>query len=415
MMSAEKALASRRDSIAKKIAKCLPTCPTPSTLKAIDDASCAATGPNNESLAATIRNKIHRHERMMRSRDVRSSMKDMKHEAYLATRSIYGVVLLAFLPAFGILLIGLTISWNTINVELRSGMVQVLEIFTAIFQMIFAFIAVGIWDGNQFFAYTDAAICLIAPFADWYWFLIYGQNGKLTPGDVTTYCLLIGYMTARAWSRTVQPRHSSWRKSLETDGISALDGLDIVWVSRSASLVSELMPDINNIYEALAKEWGRDNAAKVCKISVYVTDKDEQACNLLRKELASMELYRQGAICFGRPNFARLIENHALRLICTRKKSYSLLTFCGSHEVARELQHHKISNDMITAITGNKAHQMEYVSESYGGCVCKRSKGETENGEDDPDALPEPLAPMDSLTTRTVVSYYPAKTRKFLL
>jgi hypothetical protein len=45
------------------------------------------------------------------------------------------------------------------------------------------------------------------------------------------------------------------------------------------------------------------------------------------------------------------------------------------------LHQHKISNDMLTAITGNKRHQMEYVSESYGGV--KKSKPKQQPKGDD--------------------------------
>ena len=413
MLAADRALAPRKGSIVKKIASALPNpCPAKYDSKnGIDAATCAAMGPNESmSLAVSLKDKIHQHERMIRWRDVRNSIKDMKHEAFIATRSIYGVVLLALLPMIGVLLLGFTISWNTIDMDVKPGMINFLKAFSVIFQMTFAFIALVIWDGNNLFAYTDAALCIVTPFANWYWFMVYNKHGRLSPSDVTTFCLLIGYMTARLWGCTVKPRHQSWRHSVKSDGIGAMDCLDVVWVSRSASLVSEIMPDINNIYEALASQWGRENAAKVCKISVYVTDKDERACHLLCKELARMPLYQNGAVSFGRPDFDRLIENHTLKMICTRKKSYSLLAFCGSTEIAQEIHHHKISNDMITAITGNKQHQMEYVSESYGGCACKR---QPEEEDDIPGTVP--MAKTDSLTTRTMISYYPTKSRKFLL
>ena len=208
----------------------------------------------------------------------------------------------------------------------------------------------------------------------------------------------------------MKSHHKSWRKSVHTEGIGALDKLELVWVSRSASLVSELMPDINCIWEALAEQWGNENAAKVCKISVYVTDKDEEACELLRRELSASQLFRGGAIKFGRPDFARLIEDHTLNMICTRKKSYSLLACCGSQQVAEEIHHHKVSNDMAMAITGHKAHQMEFVSESYGG-----SKKESKQGNDPRERRQKGML-TESLTTRTVISYYPSdESRKFLV
>lgn len=407
IVAAEKAMAKRTGSMAQKIAtSCVPLCQRQTDI--LDAATNAALGPN-ESLAVSIKEKIQRHERMMRWRDVRGSVKDMQCQAFEATRSVYGVCLLALLPAMGTLLMGLAISWNTTATTIRPGMTTILQAMTGLFQLIFAVISLGIWDCNHLGAYTDGAMCLISPFASWYFALQYNENGRLSPGDITTYCLLTGYMTARLWGCTVKAHHKSWRKSVDTDGIGALDKLQLVWVSRSASLVSELMPDINCIWDALAEQWGNENAAKVCQISVFVTDKDEAACDLLRRELFSSQLFRLGAIQFGRPDFAHLIEDHTIKMICTRKKSNTLLAFCGSQDVAHEIHHHKVSNDMVTAITGHKPnHQMEFVSESYGGAKKSDPDGDFAN-------IGKEETPTDCLTTRTVISYHRSNSRKFLV
>lgn len=68
-----------------------------------------------------------------------------------------------------------------------------------------------------------------------------------------------------------------------------------------------------------------------------------------------------------RPDLKEIIENHTLDLIATRRSSCSVLSFCGSPELSQKLHHFKISNDMLAVMTGNRKHQMEYVSESYGG------------------------------------------------
>jgi hypothetical protein len=47
----------------------------------------------------------------------------------------------------------------------------------------------------------------------------------------------------------------------------------------------------------------------------------------------------------------------------------------------------KISNDMLTAITGNKRHQMEFVSESYGGI--KKSKPKKQQKHEGNDCTPK--------------------------
>jgi predicted ferric reductase len=357
----------------------------------------------NESVRMSIRNTITRRQELKldeSSSELRENTRDMKQAAFNATRSIYGVVLLAGLPVIGIALLSLTLSWNTIDIELYDGMVETLQALTVFFQFCFAVVALFVWDGNQFFGYVDVVICMVTPVADAYWFYQYENNGFLSPSELTLSCLLTGYMTARVWSMTVRPRHRSWQTSVDSDGVRTLERLDVVWVARSASLVSEILPDINAIWETLVAAWGEENARSVCRISVYVTDKDPEAREALKNEIHDLSLFQNGSVHFVRPDFGRIIEDHSLDLICKRRNSYSLLAFCGSPRLAQELHHCKISNDMLTAITGNKKHQMEFVSESYGG-VKKESKktGSASKGDK------TTTTAKDTGTTRRITAY----------
>jgi len=329
-------------------------------------------GTRADSVRTSIRNSIicrQEQDLDLRSSELRQNNRNMKEAAFDATRSIYGVVILAGLPVIGIALLGLTISWNTMDIELYSGMIEFLQAFTVFFQVCFAIVALFVWDGNELFAYVDVVICMVAPVADAFWFYKYEEYGVLRPADITTFCLLTGYMTVRVWSMTVRPRHRSWQNSGDSDGVRAMERLEIVWVSRSASLVAEILPDINSIRETLVKSWGEEHARSVCRISVYVTDTDPKARELLIDDIHHTALFQSGNVRFGRPDFGRIIEDHSLDLICTnnRRTSYSLMAFCGSPRLSQELHQCKISNDMLLGITGNKKHQMEFVSESYGG------------------------------------------------
>ena len=100
-----------------------------------------------------------------------------------------------------------------------------------------------------------------------------------------------------------------------------MERLEIVWVARSASLVSEILPDINAIWETLVAAWGEENARSVCRISVYVTDKDFAARQALKDEIHHTALFQNGSVRFGRPDFGRIIEDHSLDLICKRRSS----------------------------------------------------------------------------------------------
>jgi hypothetical protein len=296
----------------------------------------------------------------------------MKKAAFSATRSIYGVVVLAALSVFGSMLIALTISWNNNSFGIRDGMVRFLEVSTVLFQMSFAAATFFVWDGGQLLALIDTVFCVVAPFADLFWFKQYESGSELTDANVARYCILIGYMTARFWSTTVKPRHRSWKKATLNDGASSLERLELVWICRSTALASELLPIMNETWGALVECWGTENARDACCLEIYITDKDEAANEQLRRDMENTAVYESGAIHFGRPDLEKIIENHTLNLIATRRSSCSVLAFCGSPELSLNLHQYKISNDMLTAITGNKRHQMEYVSESYGGV--KKSK-----------------------------------------
>jgi ferredoxin-NADP reductase len=429
----EKAEEPRKASLAKKVAaSCRARRSTP------DD---RPSKNKRDSVVQSIRNRIAIHESVQEMEGcdrqlVRLSMQAMRSAARRATRSIYGVVLLTIMPVLGISLIALTISWNTIDIELYGGMVEALMVSTALFQLSFAVVACCIWDASQFAAFIDIAFCLIMPFADWYWFGHYEQNGVLSASDITTYSLLMGYLTARVWSMTVKPRHRSWRTAgggCSGTGLTTLERLEMVWVTRSASLVSEILPEINTLWDELVAQWGEENARAVCRIQIFVTDTDQRAVALLKQELLHHSLGQAGQIpsqgqsqsqegtsfdsCirFERPDFADIIEHHTLDMITTRRNSYSVLAFCGSPVLAGNLHYLKINNDMVAAVTGNKRHQMEFVSESYGGS--KASKGSkkkkvssaTKSAESRPDVPTEEHLLGSGSDTDTVTSPDPGE------
>jgi hypothetical protein len=406
----EKAEEPRKASLAKKVAA---SCRARSTQ---DD---RPSKNKRDSVVQSIRNRIAIHDsvREMEGSDrqlVRLSMQAMRSAASRASRSIYGVVLLAIMPVLGISLIALTISWNTIDIELYVGMVEALMVLTAVFQFSFAVVACCVWDASQFAAFIDITVCLIMPFADWYWFGHYERNGVLSPSDITAYSLLMGYLTARAWSMTVKPRHRPWRAD-GCSGITTLERLEMVWVTRSASLVSEILPEINTVWDELVAQWGEENAQAVCRISIFVTDTDQRAVALLKQELLNHSLGQGACDCihFERPNFSEIIENHTLDMITTRRNSYSVLAFCGSPSLAGELHHLKINNDMVAAMTGNKRHQMEFVSESYGGGKGTKKKASTrkatKSSEKRQDVLEEEFILFDGSDTNTDTSPDPGE------
>jgi len=297
------------------------------------------------------------------------SRSEMKRASFQATRSIYGVVLLESLPVFGIFLLGIGISWNLLDSSQRyDGMMEFFQIFTVFFQSAFAVVALMIWEASQFPALIDAALTLITPFADWYWFLQIQKAGALDTSQLVLYSLLIGYMSLRFWVMTVRPRHQSWRQSMANpNSTGTVDRLNVVWATRSACLASEILPEINNLWSELVQTWGEEKALDVCRIGVYITDTDNNSIHKLNQDFCGSALFESGCVRFQRPNIPQIIQDHSLDLTCSRRNSHSLLAFCGSPLLAKDVHQYKIANDMIVAMTGNKKHQMEFVSECYGG------------------------------------------------
>ena len=333
-----------------------------------------------DTLRESIEHSIRRHNEKKESqiqgvsrRELKQTLVDFKSAAFMTTRSIYGVVLLGLLPVLGVALFGLTVSWNTSTVDIPQSWMTLIQAGTVIFQLMFAYVALFIWDANCLLAHVDIAMSIVAPFADWYWFQQYASASGLTPPDITLYCLMTAYMSMRAWYMTVKPRRKSWNRG-DSKCVRTMERLDVIWISPSASLVSEIMPEILSSWDELVRVFGIDNATRVCRFRIFVTEKNQQARRLLRRELSGSTLYEYGYVQFGRPDINRLIENHSIEMISTKRSSYSLLAYVGSTALAREIHECKLFNDMKVSITGNKKHQMDFVSESYGGVRNKKTQ-----------------------------------------
>lgn len=326
--------------------------------------------PTNENVKMSIQSYIARFEEDSDAdseNKLQTSKSQMKVAAFRATRSIYGGLFLCFVPAIGVALIGLTISWNTIDTQITARMVFFLKLFTVGFQFCFASLAMLVWDATAFLAFIDLAIVIITPFADWYWLPRCQEGRSLRPNELTLYAILTGYMVVRIWGKAVNAQHRSWRSRLEGINERTIERTDIVWICRSASLVSELLPEIESLWTQLSEKWGASYVDSVCRIAIYVTDSDQQARSHLKREISSTTVYNSGCVKFGRPDLPSLIRQHTIELAETLTQSQTLLAYVGSPSLANEIHHHKVSNEVVCAITGYKNHQMEYVSDSHGG------------------------------------------------
>ena len=296
---------------------------------------------------------------------VRRTTRQLNDAAFDSARSMYTVVFMLFLPVLGAFAMGFTISWNFLPMSLYHGMVEFLFVLTILLQTSFGLIATFVWDGNSLWALVDVAFCAVAPAADVYWLRQSADNGRLHANEVILFCLHTGYLTLRLWAMVTKPNNNNY--GADVGRHVPLERFDLVWVTRSASLVSEILPDIQAIWDRLVDAWGYDYAREACRISIYCTSREESAVDALRSELGEGSLWSAGAIHLVRPDLDQVLQDYTIDLIEEEQtSSQSMLAFCGSPALANTLHHCKISTDLVKAITGHKRHQMEFHAESYG-------------------------------------------------
>jgi len=336
----------------------------------------------NSALSGKLHDMIMDHateENYLSWDDVKANEKKMHKLSKKASGLIYAKILEALLTLMSVVSLGLTLSWNLlpdavsfkfayhpVNL-LYPGMISFLMYYTVINHALFTAFALFFQNLNKIIAYVDLVVGLIIPFADWYLINLYQGNGKLTRTEVLCFGLLTGYVTLRWWMSMVRPHSTSIVALSKEDNLTYLESLDIIWVTRSAKLVSDIGPDIEELWQTMLKDWGRESTEAVGPITIYVTDKEESANAELREVMKDSDLMKSGSIHFGRPNFGKIIEDHSIRLANTKDFSYSFLAFCGSPKLSSQLTNLKISNDLLKNILGFKRHNMEYHSESYGG------------------------------------------------
>lgn len=325
--------------------------------------------PSNDNVKESIRSSIAKFEDKgaCTGGNVKTSRAEMKASAFRATSSIYGGVALCFVPAIGVSLIGLMVSWNTIETQITERMMFFLKVFSVGFQFCFTVLSMFVWDATAFLAFIDMAIVVITPFANWYWLPRCEERRGLQWNELVLYGILTGYMVFRIWGKAVDPQNRSWRSRLEESAERTIERTDVVWICRSASLVSELLPEIESLLKQLSQKWGTLHVDAVCRITIYVTDSDESARSQLKEEISTTALYLSGCVKFGRPDLSSMVRQHTVELAGTREHSQTLLAYVGSPSLAQRIHQIKVSNDVVCAITGYNNHQMEYVSDSHGG------------------------------------------------
>ncbi|GKZ01556.1 hypothetical protein MPSEU_001106100 [Mayamaea pseudoterrestris] len=292
----------------------------------------------------------------------RRTMHELRKAAAQATRSMLGVVLLGHVAIFGFALVVFTISWHSLDAAAMHFSLWTMSLLagSAVFQLMFAMAALFRRDSGSIYGFVDVLCIVVAPFCDWYWCKL---QPPWSPAQVTLYCCFTAYMVLRVWSMAVEPHYKTIIPGQPHGG---LERLDVIWICRSALLVSEILPDIESVWNELVASVGVHRAKQVCRVRIYVTDPNVAANELLQLEWNATSLFQCFKIYYGRPNVARILEHHFVHLVCSQRSSTNtLLAYVGRKALALEIRTHKLLHDMTLAMIGNDKHQMELVLESH--------------------------------------------------
>ena len=302
-------------------------------------------------------------------------------------------VSLSLVPILGVLTLGMSLSWNTlsehtivlkgeeISVEVLHGLREVLIVCTMLLQCLFLIETILIRPATKMSTLLDWVFIVIGFLCDWYWF----EEDLWCRFDNSQnlfYSLQVGYMTFRVWEAATNLSGNFFNSLSKYEKLAVHQKVHLVWSSRSALLISKILPEICSQWDELHHKWG-DRAFDFCQVSIYVTDKNQSLVYHLKEEIKQTSIARNNWIKFERPNFQDILEDEATeRLNGSLLCSNTLVTFCGSKKLATTVHEAKVRCDMATIVSKNCGHVCQFESESYGVRKEERKKSTFTNDED---------------------------------
>ena len=298
------------------------------------------------------------------SKTLRKTARQLRSAALRAYLGIIGWLLLMFLVVFGVLLIGSTISWNTLPVILHGEMTTALKIAMLVFQIAFAIPSLFIFEtGASLLGFADFVSILACIFADTTFFSEYERSsGRLSDVHLITYTLLTSYQVARLWYQVVEANRTP---KVNSEQGHTMDRLELVWIVPSAPLVATMVQDLERLLEEVVNKYTLEAALKACRVNIYCTDTNESAAFDLRNEVSDLLLYQRGMISFGAPEMAEIIENQSLEILNEAGASSTLLACSGSSKFAQSIGQIKCMHQLALRVTGNERHCMDFVYQTH--------------------------------------------------
>ena len=144
---------------------------------------------------------------------------------------------------------------------------------------------------------------------DWYFGYQLFRHSELPPNLAVLY-FLVGYIVLRVYYHAVAGMNHNAAGLNEV-----LQRLDLIWSVRSAKVCSEIYPDINECYETLKDLWGKERTDEVLRITINITERNEDEAARLRSQIKDTSLFKDKKVFFIRPKFDTILEDHTLEMI----------------------------------------------------------------------------------------------------
>ena len=274
-----------------------------------------------------------------------------------------------FGTCLGVLVFGLNLSWNLLPFDLYNGMKEVLYVSTILFHFSFFSVTISTQERNDIWVFIDLVIISLSACADWHYFAS-DLWGDFLSHDLFYFLILTLYMVFRFWTTLLKATDNPIQRANDRGkGFEVQEKVHLIWTCRSATLISQLIPDFENVWNLLVSKFGEEFSKEVIEITIFCTSKDKESCDGLELELKNGPLGRLGVLKFQRPMFPQIFEEHTMARINDPDLSTSrtLIAFCGSPQLADHVKEVKILNDLSMFVAGREEHQMDLVIESYGG------------------------------------------------
>lgn len=97
-----------------------------------------------------------------------------------------------------------------------------------------------------------------------------------------------------------------------------LADLRFIWSVRTVKIARKILPEINEAYESLVKEWGEEYAREVLDVTIYITEKDRSEAASFRAQIRDFSLFKNRKVVFIRPKLGQIVEEYVVKLSKSR-------------------------------------------------------------------------------------------------